>query len=126
MASMHRWIGSVLSILFTLSSVREDVLLYKLNSIRIDIPIRSIYTKLIQNYDPLNATSSSQSIHNIPPEEIFARFLFRVIHIICERLEKSPVNEQNDYLIEQFSTFLLFCIYMFERGKNSYKPITKH
>ncbi|KAG5319910.1 HD protein, partial [Acromyrmex heyeri] len=136
---LKRWLGMINVVLLSLiSCAKEEAMLARLSDLNICIsdvshllsPLRSSFSR--ECADPLNA-SSIQS-RQMPPEQVFARFIFKVINLISTKvfsllglinhkstdpfIDFSDYTADDNYLVHQFAFFLQLCIHMFESGSH--------
>nr|CAD7204343.1 unnamed protein product [Timema douglasi] len=117
LVGVQRWLGMVLAVLSVLvAQGKEEVVLARLEELGLSVPSPEIiYQK--ESRDPLNATQSSA---RLPPDHVLARMLLRVLGVVSSELHTcvlNPVSSEDwNYLHEQFSVFLLYCIHMFQSG----------
>nr|CAD7591330.1 unnamed protein product [Timema genevievae] len=117
LVGVQRWLGMVLAVLSVLvAQGKEEVVLARLEELGLSVPSpEMIYQK--ESRDPLNATQSSA---RLPPDQVLARMLLRVLGVVSSELHTCILNpvsgEDWNYLHEQFSVFLLYCIHMFQSG----------
>nr|CAD7264748.1 unnamed protein product [Timema shepardi] len=117
LVGVQRWLGMVLAVLSVLvAQGKEEVVLARLEELGLSVPSPEIiYQK--ESRDPLNATQSSA---RLPPDQVLARMLLRVLGVVSSELHTcvlNPVSSEDwNYLHEQFSVFLLYCIHMFQSG----------
>ncbi|XP_066998979.2 huntingtin [Anabrus simplex] len=115
LVATQRWLGMVLAVLLVLMSHgKEEVVLARLEELELTLP------PLGESVDPLNASATLQGWVRLPPEQVMARFLMRVLGVVSSQIYNavfSPLGSDDWlYLQEQFSHFLLYCIHMFESG----------
>lgn len=118
---MNYWLGMILTLSMPISQVKEDVLLMRIGEIQTEFAVRSVFDVITNELvlDPLNVTNPSHILNGISASEIFARFIFRVVNITSDKCI-AIFNEEghcNNYIFEQFSVFLMYCIHMFQSGK---------
>nr|CAD7394386.1 unnamed protein product [Timema cristinae] len=119
LVGVQRWLGMVLAVLSVLvAQGKEEVVLARLEELGLSVPSPEIiYQK--ESRDPLNATQSSA---RLPPDQVLARMLLRVLGVVSSELHTcvlNPVSSEDwNYLHEQFSVFLLYCIHMFQSGSS--------
>lgn len=136
---LKRWLGMINVVLLSLiSCAKEEAMLARLSDLSVFVsdvshlcsPLRS--SSFRECADPLNA-SSVQS-HQMPPEQILARFIFKVINLISTKVfsllglinhksadpfvDFSDYTADDSYLVHQFAFFLQLCIHMFESGSH--------
>lgn len=85
--------------------------------IQSDFVPRSIFSNISTTADPLNVTNTTEFFNGIIPEVIFIRYIFRVIDIAVDKCV-TVINNQDFFLIEQLSSFLMFCLNIFQSGNN--------
>lgn len=104
----------------TVTQVKEDVLLMRIGEVQSEFSPRSVLNVLFNDTspDPLNVSNTTHLLDGIPPAEIFARFIFRVVIITSETCLATFNEEGNceNYIFEQFSVFLMYCVHMFQSG----------
>ncbi|KAK7793413.1 hypothetical protein R5R35_014313 [Gryllus longicercus] len=115
--AIQRWLGAVLGVLLLLlAQGKEETVLARLEEL--DLPLPPSPT--LGSPDPLNARSITAPGQKLPPEQLMARFLLRVIGLVSHQIHNAVLNPTPNsdwhYLHEQFSNFMLYCIYMFESG----------
>lgn len=118
--SVNYWMGMVLTLSMTIAQVKEDVLLMRIAEVQSEFSVRSVFDVSPNEVtpDPLNVTNPTHLLDGVPASEIFARFIFRVVNIASEKC-CGVFNEDgncDNYIFEQFSVFLVYCIHMFQSG----------
>ncbi|KAL0105126.1 hypothetical protein PUN28_016641 [Cardiocondyla obscurior] len=135
---LKRWLSMINVVLLSLiSCAKEEAMLARLSDLSVCVsdvsnlsPLKS--AAFHECADPLNA-SSIQS-RQMPSEQIFARFIFKVINLISTKVfsllglinhksvnpfvDFSDYTADDNYLIHQFAFFLQLCIHMFESGSH--------
>lgn len=66
--------------------------------------------------DPLNATAIVNLFHGIEPEVILVRLLLKTINTVSQKSLASFKIEEDSFLVEQLSTFMMCCVYIFQSG----------
>ncbi|KAF5303786.1 hypothetical protein FQR65_LT08121 [Abscondita terminalis] len=118
---VNRWLGKILSLLLIVSQIKEELLLLKIMEIHTDFVPRSVFRNVMTTSDPLNVRNTSEFFNDIFPEEIFVRYIFRVIDIAIEKcvdVVNTQSSQEELFLIEQTSSFLLFCMHIFQSGSH--------
>ncbi|XP_011641684.1 huntingtin isoform X2 [Pogonomyrmex barbatus] len=136
---MKRWLGMINVVLLSLiSCAKEEAMLARLSDLtacmsdvsHLFSPLRS--SSNCECADPLNA--SSVQLRQMPPEQVLARFIFKVINLISTKVfsllglinhksadpfvDFSNYTADDNYLVHQFAFFLQLCIHMFESGSH--------
>ncbi|KDR16213.1 huntingtin [Zootermopsis nevadensis] len=119
---MERWLGMVLAILLLLISLgKEEVVLARLEELELCLPPLGSLYRPAERHDPLNVAATIPKCKQLPPEQVMARFLMQVLGLVSNHIHGSVysplTSDETLYLQEQFSHFLLYCIYMFESGR---------
>ncbi|KAK4875471.1 hypothetical protein RN001_011893 [Aquatica leii] len=118
---VNRWLGKILSLLLIVSQVKEELLLLKIMEVHSDFAPRSVFRNVITTSDPLNVSNTNEFFNDMFPEIIFVRYIFRVIDIAVEKcvdIVNSQSTQEELFLIEQTSSFLLFCMHIFQSGSH--------
>lgn len=118
---MNRWLGTIVSLMLLISQVKEDVLLMRIAEIKEEFSARSVFRLEVNEVpDPLNVSKVTHYLEDIPSEEIFARFIFRTVTIIVEKCLRVFEEEGHceNYIFQQFSTFLMYCVHMCHSGSH--------
>ncbi|KAG7190657.1 hypothetical protein KM043_006738 [Ampulex compressa] len=134
---LKRWMGMINVVLLALiSCAKEEAMLARLSDLSvyiIDLPHSFLLLDSSgRSADPLNVLGS-QSLE-VPPERILARFIFKVISVVCSKVYNllglinqksadpfvgfSESVDDGQYLVHQFAFFLQLCIHMFESGSH--------
>lgn len=136
---LKRWLGMINVVLLSLiSCAKEEAMLARLSDLsvcatdvsRLFSPPRDASPH--ESMDPLNALGTQP--RQTPPEQILARFIFKVINLISSKMFSllGLINHQSadpfvgfadytaddNYLVHQFAFFLQLCIHMFESGSH--------
>lgn len=117
---LSRWLGMVISLMLLISRVKEDVLLMRMNEAKTDFAVRTCFRlESCDVPDPLNVSKVARSLEDVGAEEIFARFIFHTVDVIIEKCLEIFYEDGHceNYIFEQFSTFLMFCVHMCHSGK---------
>ncbi|XP_029667120.1 huntingtin isoform X1 [Formica exsecta] len=141
---LKRWLGMINIVLLSLiSCAKEEAMLARLLDLNVDV------TDVSHLFLPYQCSDSSSSSHEcsmdplnvlsiqsrqVPPEHIFARFIFKVINLISAKVFNllglvnhkstdpfvgfSDYTADDNYLVHQFAFFLQLCIHMFESGSH--------
>lgn len=112
-----RWLSKILIILLILTPLKEDTLLAKINKLKSEFSPSSIFENAVTKADPLNVNNNADTFDKIQAELIFIRFIFRVVSLTSKQCLIAVRNKENDFLVEQFSSFLMHCLYIFQSGK---------
>ncbi|KAJ8928271.1 hypothetical protein NQ314_019222 [Rhamnusium bicolor] len=112
-----RWLSKILILLLILTPLKEETLLIKINNLKSEFSPNSIFENVITKADPLNVNNNAETFQKISAELIFIRFIFRVVSLTSRQCLLVIRNEENSFLIEQFSVFLMQCLYIFQSGK---------
>jgi len=135
---LKRWLGMINVVLLSLiSCAKEEAMLARLSDLSLcATDVSHLFSPLQdsphENMDPLNVLSTQSC--QIPPEQILARFIFRVINLISSKVFNllglinhksadpfvgfSDYTIDDNYLVYQFAFFLQLCIHMFESGSH--------
>lgn len=81
----------------------------------------SVFQNISTTADPLNVTSTTDFFNGILPEIIFVRYLFRVINTVISRCVEIIGNGEDLFIVEQFSSFLMFCLHILQSGRELIK-----
>lgn len=114
-----RWLGMIVSLLLLISQVKEDILLMKMNESKMEFAVRSIFRlHITEAPDPLNVSKVAHCLEEISSDEIFARFIFCTIDVIIDECLQVFYKDGccENYIFEQFSTFLMYCVHMCHSG----------
>ncbi|XP_050315238.1 huntingtin-like [Anthonomus grandis grandis] len=110
-----RWLSKLILLFLIISPLKEEELLSKINVLKCEFSPGSIFEHVIATADPLNVYNNADTFENLSSETIIARLILRVVSIISTKImESSDTNEE--FLVNQFSSFLLFWSYMFQSG----------
>lgn len=82
--------------------------------------LQSVFEHAPATSDPLNVVNTSSYLEQLSPEVIFVRYIFRVIEIATERCLMVARNEDDDFIVEELSMFLMHCLYVFQSGEGLY------
>ncbi|KAJ8914559.1 hypothetical protein NQ315_010023 [Exocentrus adspersus] len=115
--AFNRWLSKILILLLILTPLKEDVLLAKINKLKSEFSPKSIFDNVATKADPLNVNNNADTFGKIPAELIFIRFIFRVASLTSKQCLGGR-REKNNFLIEQFSSFLMHCLYIFQSGSH--------
>uniref|UniRef100_A0AAR5QD03 Huntingtin n=1 Tax=Dendroctonus ponderosae TaxID=77166 RepID=A0AAR5QD03_DENPD len=110
-----RWISKVIILFFLMSSLKEDKLLSKIDSIKDKFCPGSIFDNFTATSDPLNVYCNTSPFQDMPAENIVATLIFRIIYLTIRVIANSDLKS-NPFLISQFSTFLMYCSHIFQSG----------
>ena len=117
----QRWMSFILVILRVLIiHAKEEIVLARLEDIR---PLATFLHPLSNQCEENNYLNENCSVSTL------ANFLFNIVRICVEKLAKdsqSPllaIKEQNKYLVQKLSYYLLYLTYMFQSG--SYRRVAK-
>ncbi|XP_020289764.1 huntingtin isoform X2 [Pseudomyrmex gracilis] len=138
---LKRWLGMINVVLLSLiSCAKEEAMLARLSDLSICVtdvsqlfsPSEDPASKSECNTDPLNVMSTLS--RQASPEQILARFIFKVINLISTKVFNllglinhksadpfvgfSDYTADDIYLVHQFAFFLQLCIHMFESGSH--------
>lgn len=138
---LKRWLGMINVVLLSLiSCAKEEAMLARLSDLSICVtdvsqlflPSEDPSSKSDCNTDPLNVMSTRS--RQASPEQILARFIFKVINLISTKVFNllglinhksadpfvgfSDYTADDIYLVHQFAFFLQLCIHMFESGSH--------
>lgn len=113
---INRWLSKLIISFIIITQVKEDALILKILETQSRFAPGCILNGVRVNTDPLNVSNSVNYLEKIPPEIIFVKYLFRVIDLIAARCVSIAKKEEQDYLVEAFSIFLMYCIHIFESG----------
>ncbi|KAJ8959892.1 hypothetical protein NQ318_011628 [Aromia moschata] len=102
-----RWLSKILILLLILTPLKEDTLLAKINKVKSEFSPNSIFENVITKADPLNVNNNADTFQKIPAEQIFIRFIFRVVSCTLRLCLLATRNEEGSFLCEQFSVFLM-------------------
>ncbi|XP_018571399.1 huntingtin [Anoplophora glabripennis] len=116
--TFNRWLSKILIILLILTPLKEDTLLAKINRLKSEFSPNSIFENVVTKADPLNVNNNADTFEKIPAELIFIRFIFRVISLTSKQCLVTVRSKENNFLIEQFSCFLMHCLYIFQSGSH--------
>lgn len=135
--TLKRWLGMINVMLLSLiSCAKEEAMLARLSDLSVcatDVShLFSPQDSLCERTDPLNVLGTQS--HEVSPEEILARFIFKVIKLISSKVfglfglinhrsmdpfvSFSDYTTDDSYLVHQFAFFLQLCIHMFESGSH--------
>ncbi|CAH0556043.1 unnamed protein product [Brassicogethes aeneus] len=113
-----RWLSKIIILLLILSPLKEEVLISKISNLKANFSPFSIFENVVTTVDPLHVVNSESVFQKLSPEVIFVKFVFRVIHLISEECIHIAKNDKNDFLIKQFSVFLIYCLHIFQSGSH--------
>ncbi|XP_017781525.1 PREDICTED: huntingtin [Nicrophorus vespilloides] len=117
-----RYLGKVSILLLILSRMKEDKLLLRIADNQMEFAPESVYVHIVEP-DPLNVTKICDVLSHVQPEVVLLRFLFRIVHISLNKCVEIAQNQEHDFVVKQFSFFLMYCLYIFQSG--NYTKITK-
>lgn len=89
----------------------------KISELHMDFNPKSVFDVVDYTPDPLNVTSSAHLFDGTSPEKIFARLLFKVIELLSQKCLELMNKDEDEFMVEQFSHFLMFCVYLLSSGK---------
>lgn len=110
-----RWLSKVIILFFLLSSLKEDKLLSKIDSIKDKFCPGSIFENFTAHSDPLNVYCDTSPFQDMSADILVARLILRVIYLVIKVIANS--DSSSTFLINQFSTFLLYCSHVFQSGQ---------
>ncbi|XP_050429862.1 huntingtin isoform X2 [Adelges cooleyi] len=113
--TLEPWLKTVLSnLLIILVQRSEDVILLKISES--DISISSNLFELTTQSDPLNASLLNKK--NLPGEQTFSKFLFRVIYLTVNDIKifYGQPQDNSESKVCLLSEFLLTCQYIVQSG----------
>ncbi|EFN76960.1 Huntingtin [Harpegnathos saltator] len=134
---LKRWLGMINVVLLSLiSCAKEEAMLARLSDLSICVSdvshLFSLQESSFGHTDPLNVLGAQS--HQMPPEQILAKFIFKVINLISSKVFNllglinhksadpfvgfSDYTADDNYLVHQFAFFLQLCIHMFESGSH--------
>ncbi|XP_032690213.1 huntingtin isoform X2 [Odontomachus brunneus] len=133
---LKRWLGMINVVLLSLiSCAKEEAMLARLSDLSVCVTDVSHLFSLQESSghtDPLNVLGAQS--HQMPSEQILARFIFKVINLISSKVFSllglinhesadpfvnfSEYTADDNYLVHQFTFFLQLCIHMFESGSH--------
>lgn len=117
MSSFNNWLSKINIVLLIILPIKEDLLINKIDQLKSEFSPNSIYENVIAKADPLNVYNNADTFGKLQSETVFVRMIFRVISLIAEKIWLALRNEEECFLAEQFSIFLLHCICLFQFGK---------
>lgn len=106
----------MLILLLILGQIKEEFLLLKMAELQADFDPACIFANISFTPDPLNVTAYSNFLDGLSPQLIFVRFIFRTIEIAIQRCLHIAQNEEDGFLVEQLSLFLMCCLYILQSG----------
>lgn len=118
---VNRWFSKIIILLLIVSKTKEELLLLKIAEVKDKFIPQSVFRYTSVTADPLNVTNTSQVLDNIQAESVFVRFIFRTIDIVVNHCVGLCGTQKDMFLIEQLSSFLLFCLHIFQSGEFSVK-----
>ncbi|KAF5273906.1 hypothetical protein FQA39_LY01021 [Lamprigera yunnana] len=121
LSNVNRWLGKILSLLLIVLQVKEELFLLKIMEVHLEFSPRSVFRNVKTTFDPLNVSNGSNIFNDMFPEIIFVRYIFRIIDIAvekCVEIINIPTTQEEIFLIEQSSSFLLFCMHIFQSGSH--------
>lgn len=116
---VNRWLGMVVSLMLLISQVKEEILLMRMSEVKSEFSVRSVFRIDVNEVpDPLNVSKVAHYLEDIPSEEIFARFIFQAIKITIDSCQQVFIENGNcdNFIFQQFSTFLMYCVHMCHSG----------
>lgn len=108
--------GKVLILLLILSQVKEEVFLAKILETKLEFGLKAICKHRTTNTDPLNVTKIADFYDRMQPEIIFNRFVFQTIEVYVERIVNVVRNEENNFIVKEFTLFLIYCLHIYQSG----------
>lgn len=117
MSSFNNWLSKIYIILLIVTPIQEDILLSKIDQLKSEFSVNSIYENVITKADPLNVYNNADTFGKIQAETIFIRMIFRVISLVAAKSWLVLKHEQKSFIVEQFTVFLLHCICLFQSGR---------
>lgn len=113
----NRWLAKILILLLILMPIKEETILLKIEELKSDFSPKTVFENVNTTADPLNVINSADTFQGIEPETILIRFIFRVLTNTSQYCLYLVKTNENEYLVEQISTFLMYCLYIFQSGK---------
>nr|CAI5834824.1 unnamed protein product [Callosobruchus analis] len=113
----NNWLAKVQIFLNVLSPLKEDALLSKINKVKSEFSPASIFDNVITKADPLNVNNNADTFQNVPADLIFVRFLLRIISLSVRKCLEVIRDQEELFLVQQLSAFLLHCLYIFQSGE---------
>lgn len=80
--------------------------------------LQSVFEHAQATTDPLNVVNASSYLEQLSPEVIFVRYIFRVVEIATEKCLKVVKDEEDRFLVEELSMFLMHCLNVFQSGRS--------
>lgn len=117
MNTYSRWLTKILLISLILLPIKEDSLLAKIDELKGEFCPNSVFENINAIADPLNVTNNADMFDGVSAETILIRLIFRVLLNTSKISLLVVKTDENDFLIQQFSTFLMYCLYIFQSGK---------
>lgn len=96
--------------------VKEEILLSKILETQEEFSPGSIFPGVKSNSDPLNVSNSTNFLERLAPEVIFVKYIFRIVEFVVQKCVILTKEQQDDYLVEIFSMFLMLLLHIFESG----------
>lgn len=115
--SFHNWLAKMYILLLIITPIKEDILLNKIDQLKSEFSPNCIYENVITKADPLNVYNNADTFGKIKAESIFVQMVFRVLSLISAKSLLALKNEEQCFISELFSVFLLHCICLFQFGK---------
>nr|CAH7759250.1 unnamed protein product [Callosobruchus chinensis] len=119
----NNWLAKVQIFLNVLSPLKEDALLSKIDKVKSEFSPASIFENVTTKADPLNVNNNADTFQNIPADLIFVRFLLRIISLSARKCLEVIKDQEDLFLDQQLSAFLMHCLYIFQSGNHT--TITK-
>ncbi|XP_060528068.1 huntingtin [Cylas formicarius] len=117
--ALDRWLSKIIILLFILTSLKEDDLLWNIDEVKAEFNPGSIFQKVPTTADPLNVHNNADVFNGISPEELVSRLYFRVASVVSgEILKRMTDGKVSDFLVSQLTVFLLCCSYTFQSGSH--------
>lgn len=106
-------------LLLIVTQVKEDILILKIMETQGKFSLQSVCEHAFATTDPLNVVNASNYLEQLSPEVIFVRYIFRVIEIATDKCLQVARNEEDDFIVEELSIFLMHCLNIFQSGRFS-------
>lgn len=113
----NNWLAKTLILFLIVSQIKEDILILKIIETQAKFSLHSVFEHAPATSDPLNVVNTGSYLAQLSPEVIFVRYIFRVIEITTEKCLQIARNEDDNFLVEEFSMFLMHCMSVFQSGK---------
>lgn len=105
----------MLILFLVFSQVKEEAFLAKVLETRLEFGFMC-NDESMANTDPLNVTKITDCYDGLSPELIFNRFIFQTIDVYVEKVVDVIRNEESDFIIKEFTMFLINCLHIFQSG----------